>query len=281
MATHIVDGAILKRWVRAPGPTDHKYSRGVLGLLTGSKEYPGAALLGVSAALRTGIGMVRYLGPPEVGSLVVVAHPEVVLTSGNIDACVVGSGMAHPHPPNDTLAIDAVAALGIPAVLDAGALGAAASFGPLTVLTPHSGELRVLGETLGLSGGGDDLEKARIIAAHLGQCVVVKGSITTIVERSSDMWQLPEATGWLATAGTGDALAGIMGAVFAAHAHTLLEQPHLLCEATQASALIHQRAAARAVRFAAQEIRGGPGGPITVSDLIEQIPAVIAEVLAS
>ncbi len=188
---------------------------------------------------------------------------------------------APSHAPNDSLAIDAVAALGVPTVLDAGALGAAASFGPLTVLTPHSGELQGLPETLGLSGGRDDLERARDIAAHLGQCVVVKGSITTIVEPSLDMWQLPEATGWLATAGTGDALAGIMGAVFAAHAHTLLEKPHLLREATAAAVLIHQRAAARAARLAAREVMGGPGGPISVSDLIEQIPAVIAEVLAS
>ena len=51
-----------KAWIAVPGPDDDKYSRGVLGLVTGSERYPGAGALSVEAALHTGVGMLRYLG---------------------------------------------------------------------------------------------------------------------------------------------------------------------------------------------------------------------------
>ena len=51
-----------RAWIATPGPDDDKYSRGVLGFVTGSPRYPGAAVLGVDAALHAGVGMVRYLG---------------------------------------------------------------------------------------------------------------------------------------------------------------------------------------------------------------------------
>ncbi len=53
--------------IAVPGQDDDKYTRGVLGVITGSTLYPGAAVLGVEAALRTGVGMVRYLGPERPG----------------------------------------------------------------------------------------------------------------------------------------------------------------------------------------------------------------------
>ena len=53
----------LQKYLQLPQTTDDKYSRGVEGFVTGSNAYPGAAILGVTAAIRTGIGMVRYFGP--------------------------------------------------------------------------------------------------------------------------------------------------------------------------------------------------------------------------
>jgi hydroxyethylthiazole kinase-like uncharacterized protein yjeF len=281
VSAHSLDDTLLTRWVRAPGRNDHKYSRGVLGILTGSTEYPGAALLGVSAALRTGIGMVRYLGPADVRALVVTSHPEVVVTPGSVDACVIGSGMPSPLSDEAMHAVSDVAARGVPIVLDAGGLSAALACGPATVLTPHSGELATLYREHGLDGADSDIQKASELATLLGKCVLVKGSNTVIVDSRGEQWHVPTATPWLATAGTGDALAGIMGAVFAANASTLLDALPLLPEAAAAAALIHQRAALKASIQASSDQSPGRGGPITVSDLIAQIPAVIAEIVAT
>src|SRR5690606_16517289 len=75
-------------WMAEPGPTDHKYTRGVLGIITGSDTYPGAAVISVDAALHTGVGMVRYLGPAR--QLVLARRPEAVTESGRVDAWLLG-----------------------------------------------------------------------------------------------------------------------------------------------------------------------------------------------
>lgn len=283
MTLRLVDDELLRRWVRAPLPEDHKYSRGVLGMMTGSSDYPGAALMGVHAALRTGIGMIRYIGPEDVARLVVAAHPEVVKAEGKVDAYVIGSGMSTPLPPGDAAVISEVAGLGVPSVLDAGGMFAWEKFGPLVALTPHSGELELLYQACGLSGAEADIDKAIAVAAHTKQCVVLKGSITRVVNGTGDIWELPQATAWLATAGTGDSLAGIMGSLFAAHASALVDKPELMPEAAAAAALIHLRAGLRASLIAAGGDVGHrgdtTGGPITASDLADQIPAVIADTL--
>ena len=81
------------RHIAIPGEHDDKYSRGVLGLITGSEQYPGAAVLGVEAALHTGVGMVRYLGPARATELVLQRRPEAVTANGRVEAWVLGSGM--------------------------------------------------------------------------------------------------------------------------------------------------------------------------------------------
>src|SRR5918993_3549276 len=80
------------RALRKPTASDDKYSRGVVGLRTGSEAYPGAAVLGVEAAARTGVGMIRYLGPPAPSSLVLQRRPETVTADGRVQAWVIGSG---------------------------------------------------------------------------------------------------------------------------------------------------------------------------------------------
>jgi ADP-dependent NAD(P)H-hydrate dehydratase / NAD(P)H-hydrate epimerase len=296
MSVRLVDDALLREWVRAPSATDHKYSRGVLGLMIGSLQYPGAALLGTNAALRTGIGMVRFLGPQELSRMVVMAHPEVVVSPGNIDAWVIGSGIRDPAPAGVAEEVASLALGGVPVVLDAGGLAFADRFGPATLLTPHSGELGSVVARAGLrveSSGGEseedrDVSRAQVLAGHLGQCVLVKGSMTKVVEPGGTIWSLPVATPWLATAGTGDVLAGIIGALVASHATQLMAEPALIAQVGAVGALIHQRAAARAAARAAESTgaestgaANNAGGPITPSDLCEQIPAVIAQILSA
>jgi ADP-dependent NAD(P)H-hydrate dehydratase / NAD(P)H-hydrate epimerase len=276
-----VDQGFLRGWVRAPGPDDHKYSRGVLGIVTGSALYPGAALIGVEAAVRTGVGMIRYVGPSALAQMVVTQHPEVVVAPGSVDALVVGSGMASPVEPEDEERIVDAAGHSVPSVVDAGALVHAEKFGPLSVLTPHRGELRALGERLGIDLGASDLETARNIAAHLGVAIVVKGSQGAVVNHLGDVWELPRATPWLATAGTGDALAGIIGAVCASWHERLRDTPALIAEAAAAGALIHSIAAARASARAVGDTDSPTGGPFSVMDVCREIPAVIGETLSS
>ena len=81
------------RHIRVPGPEDNKYTHGVLGVVTGSENYPGAAVLGVEAAHRTGIGLVRFLGEKAPADLVLARRPETVTVSGAVDAWLVGSGI--------------------------------------------------------------------------------------------------------------------------------------------------------------------------------------------
>ena len=85
-------------WIAVPTPDDDKYSRGVLGVVTGSALYPGAAVIGVDAALHTGVGMVRYLG--AVAADVLARRPEAVATAGRVDAWLLGSGMTEPDEPS-------------------------------------------------------------------------------------------------------------------------------------------------------------------------------------
>jgi NAD(P)H-hydrate repair Nnr-like enzyme with NAD(P)H-hydrate dehydratase domain len=258
-----VDHTFLHRWVRAPKPEDHKYSRGVLALVTGSLAYPGAALIGVEAAVRTGVGMVRYSGP------------------GTADALVVGSGMVSPIDDDTRARVTAAIAQGIPSVVDAGALELVENFGPLTVLTPHHGELEALLERLGIPAGATDRESAQKLAQKLSMTVLVKGANGAVVDGSGGVWELPKATPWLATAGTGDALAGILGALLAAWHERLHESPELLGEAVAAGALIHQIAAARASARAVGDADSPTGGPFSVMDVCREIPAVIGDAITS
>ena len=125
-----------------PDAGSDKYSRGVLGVLAGSPGFPGAAVLCVGAAVRAGVGMVRYLGPEPVARAVLARWPEAVPAQGRVQAWAVGPGLVD--------ADDAAAELldrPEPAVVDAGALaGFRAHREAPTLLTPHAGELgRLLG----------------------------------------------------------------------------------------------------------------------------------------
>src|SRR3954452_25039625 len=106
--------------IQRPSDSDDKYSRGVLGVITGSDQYPGAAVLGVEAALRTGLGMVRYVGHERATEFGLARRPEVVAGAGQVQAWLIGSGTDY----KDYKSADAEKALkeDVPVVLDAGAL---------------------------------------------------------------------------------------------------------------------------------------------------------------
>ena len=269
-----VEPDFLTDWVRAPGARDHKYSRGVVGFATGSATYPGAALIGIEAALRTGVGMVRYFGPAEVASMVVMSHPEAVVAPGAVDACVVGSGVPTPLETPDRDRMSELLALSPLAIVDAGGLDLFSSLDsfPTSILTPHTKELEKLYTQVCGGVARDDATRSAEVAATLGVTVVAKGSLTTITSPGGEVWELPVATPWLATAGTGDALAGILGALAAANRDTVSATPELAAELAVAGALLHNLAAQKASH------RNG-GGPITVGDLCSALPGVVGHYL--
>lgn len=89
----MVDADFARMSIHEPKVTDSKYTRGVVGLITGSVQYPGAAVLSTTAAARSNIGMVRYLGPQHAQDLVLQALPEATMGKGRVEAWVVGSGV--------------------------------------------------------------------------------------------------------------------------------------------------------------------------------------------
>ena len=226
------DDADLARLLRAPGGADHKYTRGVVGAWAGSLAYPGAAVLTCSAAVRAGAGMVRLVAPRRVTDLVLARRPEVVPAPGRAQALVLGPGTDPADAPRAVelrRALDAAARDFLPAVIDAGALGLlpavmadGASPGAVHVLTPHAGEAAALLTALGRTRTRADVEAApaeaaRALAEATGATVLLKDTPTLIAGPGpGPVLSVDPGPGWLATAGSGDVLAGILGALLAA-----------------------------------------------------------------
>lgn len=256
------------RHIRNPGPEDNKYTHGVLGVVTGSEKYPGAAVLGVEAAHRTGIGMVRFLGEKGPVDLVLARRPETVTVSGAVDAWLVGSGMESTPDLNPDLPALAHAVLGLqPVVLDAGGLGFLGHVTAPAIITPHEGELERLVPQDGLSK-----EKwASLAAKQLGVVVVLKGHETLVVtpEEPSGgrlIVKVTSPTSWLATAGTGDVLAGIIAAIVATHSVKRVPLLQELAELAATGVFLHGKAAEHAAE----------GGPFPALDVAESVSPVIA-----
>ncbi len=262
--------------LREPTAADNKHSRGVVGFVTGSLEYPGAAILGVTAAMRCGIGMVRYLGPQKVGHLLLEVRPEAVLGLGRADVWVLGSGISADHDPDATEVLDVLtqfAATEI-AVADAGALAMLdfSQHPARTVLTPHAGELAALLTRLGHPIARGEVEtsavEATVLAAKLTGCVVLlKGSLTHLATASGDVRTLGPLSAQLATAGTGDVLAGMLGALLAANKDAVLADEQVFLDAIELAVELHSRAAELAHL----------DGPVSAMDVAESVRKVIAE----
>lgn len=272
--------------VRRPEASDDKYSRGVVGVRTGSEAYPGAAVLGVEAAWRTGTGMVRYLGPPNARGLVLARRPETVTVDGRVQAWVIGSGMTQDDRDAETeRALRAVLAGAVPVVVDAGALDLVRGATAPTLVTPHAREHDRLRADLGLApvaGDADDDAReaaARETAAALGGAVLLKGAVTIVATPAGWARRVAEGTPWLATAGTGDVLAGAIGAVVAgdvAAAGAGAVEVERLGPLAATGAWLHGRAGARAAASL-----GPGGGPVTALEVAAALPAAVAEVVGA
>ena len=255
--------------IAVPGEHDDKYSRGVLGVVTGSTMYPGAAVLGVEAALRTGVGMVRYLGPDRPSQLVLSRRPEVVTANGRVQAWLLGSGIETATGSESERWMTEALAQNVPVVLDGGALELhSKAVGPM-VITPHFRELaNIVGGTVE-EIAKDPGAAASAAARKLGATILLKGHITYVASPNGIRLRASTAPSWLATAGAGDALGGVLGALLATHSDAVLEDSDELARLAATAAVIHGLAAQRASN----------GGPLTVLDLAAGVSATVAALL--
>jgi len=266
------------RCIITPSDLDHKYSRGVLGIITGSARFPGAAVLTSSAASVTGLGMIRFHSSSGLAHLVLHTTPSVVVQPGKVTAWLVGGGIESKKYSDFTTWLrhrwfKLTTLQSVPTVLDAGALHLAGSLEQPTLITPHSGELSRLLVARGVQVTseaieGDPKKWVQIAADTLGVTVLLKGS-TTYIANDSTLIQLPVATPWLATAGSGDVLAGIIGALIATNTVEILNDYEQLAKVAATGAFIHARAAESASN----------GGPINAEAIIKFIPSVISQLI--
>ena len=249
--------ADVARLLPRPTPDAQKYTRGVVGVRAGSEQYPGAGVLCTAGAGSGLVGMVRYQG--GAAGLVREQHPEVVVGSGRVQAWVIGSGGG----------ADAEQALrdsledGVPVVVDADGLQHVT--GPLgipSLLTPHAGELaRMLGVPRE-EVEAEQLRFARKAAERYDAVVLLKGRHTLVATPAGKVRVSTTGTPWLATAGAGDVLAGLCGALVAAGLDPF--------DAGSVGSWVHGAAAALA----------GHDGPVTASAVAGAIPEVCRALLA-
>jgi hydroxyethylthiazole kinase-like uncharacterized protein yjeF len=235
-----------------PEGETQKYLRGVVGIRAGSQRYPGAGVMSVSGASSGLCGMVRYSGgAPDA---VLAAHPEVVVGEGRVQAWVVGSG----GDADSREALAAAMADGVPLVVDADALQhLERPVGRPALLTPHAGELTAM---LGVERAEVEarmLHHARAAATRYDAVVLLKGDRTVIAHPDGRVRVNPTGTPWLATAGAGDVLGGLIGSLLAAGLAPF--------DAAAVGAWLHGAAATAA----------GGGGPIVATDVARALPAVI------
>jgi hydroxyethylthiazole kinase-like uncharacterized protein yjeF len=257
-----------------PAADAHKHARGRLGVVSGNATRTGAARLAARAGLRIGAGVVRILCPPDAATVIASAIEAVMVSSfasdealsaaaRQMDAVVVGpaAGVNDATVAN----IRALAETGAALVVDADGLTVFQDwpdelFGLLDrddVLTPHEGEFKRLFPGL--------LDKGREAAAvgaarRAGAMVVLKGPETLIAAPDGRLARNDNGTPWLATAGTGDVLAGMIGGLIAQRMDSF--------DAARAAVWMHAEAARRF----------GPG--LIAEDLPEGLPAVLATLYA-
>jgi hydroxyethylthiazole kinase-like uncharacterized protein yjeF len=239
---------LTQRWVAAHLParpeTAHKGDFGRLLVVAGSAEYPGAAVLAGLGAMRAGVGVVRVAVAESVAGRLAGSIPEltwmvldeeapgliapsgwrrVTTEAAAYDAVALGPGLGQ-QPATQRRVRNLVSALRVPAVVDADGLNALAGGGswwtglraPL-VLTPHPGEFARLVRAEPLPADDDARARAAADAAERwGQVVVLKGANTVVAAPDGQLLRSGVSSAALATAGTGDVLAGVIGAFLAA-----------------------------------------------------------------
>lgn len=278
MAKKIWSAKDAKKCIIVPSELDHKYSRGTLGIISGSAKYPGAAVLSTRAASATGLGVIRFHSNSGLAHLVLHQSPEALVQPGPVTAWLAGSGIdAKKYSDFTTWLRHRWFALlnrqSVPTVLDAGALHLAGSLEQPTLITPHSGELSQLLAKRGVIASAELIESnplhwAQHASELLAVTVLLKGS-RTVVAHDDYLIELPVATPWLATAGSGDVLAGIIGALCATNYIEILNDLRRVADVAATGALIHNKAA----------LIASAGGPINAPSIIDAIPAAVASIL--
>ncbi|WP_436492343.1 NAD(P)H-hydrate dehydratase [Actinokineospora sp. HUAS TT18] len=254
-----------------PGPSDDKFTQGVVGVAAGSATYPGAAVLTIGAAVQATSGLTRYAGSAadEVRS----RWPEVVATgsvtdAGRVQAWVVGPGLGTGKASRDTVA--AVLSAGVPTCVDADGITLLAQHPDLwdardpdapVVLTPHDREFARLATPLGIELGPDRVGAARALAKRLDATVLLKGHATVIASPGGRVLVNSARSHWLATAGSGDVLSGLIGALLAAGLEPAL--------ASACAAWVHVRAGELAAA----------GAPTSASSIVTALPDAIRAAL--
>jgi NAD(P)H-hydrate epimerase len=260
-----------------PQPDGHKYKRGHAVIVSGPVYATGAARLGARGALRAGAGLVSVASPPDAVGVnaahltAIMVKPfdgpkglSALLSDHRLNAVAIGPGCGVGAKTQDLIA--AVLASGAASVLDADALTSFSEDPGLLfrqlhekcVLTPHEGEFeRIFPGCLGAAA--TRLDAARQAAAKAGCAVLLKGADTVIAAPSGEAAINSNAPPWLATAGAGDVLSGMIAG--------LLAQGMTAFDAASAAAWLHGEAA---TKF-------GPG--LIAEDIPEQLPSVYGELL--
>ena len=261
-----------------PDKESNKYSRGVVGLLTGSERFPGAGVLSSKGALRSGAGFCRYIGENQFcNSLVLNSCPEIVIGEGKCDSFLVGSGISDIF--HDSRSDLARRLLTNPSmyreergwlVLDAGAMDLILDFTSLvpTVITPHSGELQRLLKKKGVEVEVQTILKDPVhfanLASTLFSCAVLLKGATTVVAFKGFSEEVKADCHYLACAGTGDILAGFLTGFLAL---TKPKSEREFVRACAAAAYLHNLSA----KIASESFEG-PGHPIIASDVADNLP---------
>jgi ADP-dependent NAD(P)H-hydrate dehydratase / NAD(P)H-hydrate epimerase len=245
------------RLLPVPRPFDHKYTRGVVGIRAGSAMYPGAAVLCTSGASSGLAGMVRYAG--EAADAVRARHPGVVVGEGRVQAWVVGSG----GDDQAATALGLSLADEVPVVVDADGLQHVdRGGGGRLVLTPHAGELaRMLGVDREAVEAAQ-LAHARRAAEEYDAVVLLKGRHSVTAAPDGRVAVTTSGPPWLAVAGAGDVLSGVIGSLLATGLSPF--------DATAVGSWLHGAAATLA----------GRGGPVTPEGVADAVPQVVRSLIA-
>ena len=269
---HLVGAAAVASWIPESASDAHKWQSAVW-VIAGSPGMGGAAALCSGAAARTGAGYVRVSTPGGAATGLPVESVRVDLPSDawaaeviadlrRFGALVIGNGLGLADATAEQIrqVVAAATGRGLPTVVDADgltALGADAGrfVSATTVLTPHDGEFMRLA---GHAPGPDRIADARRLAADTGAVVLLKGRSTVVAAPDGEVLISIAGDQRLATAGTGDVLAGIIGALLACGVDPL--------RAAAGGAFLHGRAGALGWR------RG-----LVAGDVIAHLPAVLDE----
>ena len=280
----VLTDAVLRRWPLPALPTEgSKEARGRVLIIAGAVEMPGAAILASTAALRAGAGKVRVATAEAAAMSVATAVPElfvigiaegtqqrkkslraVVESAEKTDVVLIGPGMrdidAIRRLLPELVKITSLRAL----ILDASALPLANEFLPAegelrgrTIITPHRGEMAAIADVSPDEVASDPLRFARETAQRLGSVVALKGAETIICSDDGPAFLNKRGNVGLATAGSGDVLAGIIAGLCARGADPL--------QAAALAVAVHARAGERLVE------RVGPIGYLA-RELLGEIP---------